>query len=177
MEQYPDLTKTKTVFGKIFDSENLFEKESFDLIIIPMNTFPAFSYENVKKLFPILYSLLQPGGKLLFSARPERVNEKYSLTMNENDYNADWKVEKNNYSIASITYTFPGKKTSYGFRNVYYRTYNVFDKYLNLLSRTIIRNEQDFITHEKLHDVFNKYAFSILTSKVEKFSHIYILQK
>lgn len=142
-----------------------------------MNTFPAFSYESVTKLFPILYSLLQPGGKILFSARPTKSIEKYSLTMNEDNYDADWKVEKNNYSIASISYNFPSKRTSYGFREAYYRSYNVFDKYLKLLSRTLIRNEHDIITHEKLRDLFALNNFTILTSQDESFSYIYILQK
>ena len=64
--QYPSLRRTDIFFDNFLSTSSL-EENSFDVIILPMNTLANFSYHNFESLFRTVHKYLAEDGMFIFS--------------------------------------------------------------------------------------------------------------
>lgn len=106
-ETYPSLGSVEFIFDDFLD----FQKGSggeFDLIVLPMNTFPGFTTDVLSNLFDAVKINLEVDGKFIFSTHKFPQNlDKYT----ECNYSGEFLVELKEEPIAGVFYRFPGYET------------------------------------------------------------------
>ena len=168
----PVLNKAKLEFDDFFTTTK-FSPNQFDVIILPMNTFPSFPYQTLDSLFERVLSLLTENGQFIFSTH------KYEKVKSLNPglkHGGTLQFEQSEDIIASEYFNFPLTKRDYGLQIVTYLLYNRFSRKYQLKKREIFRTIEEFIEPPLLKELINKNGFSIQSIDDSSHSSVYILE-
>ena len=170
--EYPILNDTHIGFDDFFTAEKLLSNQ-FDVVVLPMNTFPSFSYNTLDSLFKRVLSLLNENGKFIFSTHKY---EKVKSLKPGQKHDGTLQFELSEDIIASEYFSFPLTKTDYGLQIVTYLIYNRFSRKYQLKKREIFRTIEEFIEPLLLKELINKHGFSIQLIDDSSHSSVYVLE-
>ncbi len=164
---FDDFLKTKDVFQK-----------QFDVIVLPMNTFPSFPISMLKDLFLAVRKHLNPKGLWLFSTyKPKTTDKNYNSENLPENHNGELLVELSEDIIAGEHYQFPAIKKDYGMQAITYSTYNRLTREYKLKEREIYRNIREFINPDNLKKIISDNDFHIEFIDTSSHSAVYCLSK
>ena len=157
--EYRSLQNCDIVFED-FLTTAAFEKAFFDVILLPMNTFPSFSFNSLDALFTAVRNHLSDDGMFLFSTYKIPAQLPAALKQGKG-HDGELLLELGMGSIAAEYYEFPAIETEYGAYSVTYMCYNTFTHDYTLKSREIYRYTLDFVSPSILQKVIETAGFSI----------------
>ncbi|MHA2253954.1 MAG: class I SAM-dependent methyltransferase [Candidatus Kariarchaeaceae archaeon] len=172
-EEHSILQNGTFLFDNILNCDKLFPKHSFDVVVIPMHTFPNFGIDFIKQLLPKLRYLLSPDGQCIFSTNKTLRNINNPESLSQDDYSGSFDLEKGKPPKASIVYTFPAQKKDFGYRRIYYIIYYSFNTVMDTTERIITRSIDDIILPDKLEKLIKEFNFNINYIEEEQFSMVY----
>ena len=171
-EIYPSLNSVNFMYGDFMDFQTSSDGK-FNLILLPMNTFPGFPTDKLSNLFDSVKNNLLVDGKFIFSTHKFPQNlDKYT----EHSYGGELLVELKEGAIAGTFYRFPGYRTKNGYQSVSYSIYTRFDSAYIPKERVINRSISNFYLPEKLEEIVNNNGFEIHSIDISSHSDVYSLQ-
>ncbi|MFX1285487.1 MAG: hypothetical protein ACFFB5_17750 [Promethearchaeota archaeon] len=157
--EYPSLKHCDMIFED-FLTTSAFDETSFDVILLPMNTFPSFSFSTLDVLFEAVQNQLTENGIFLFSTY--KIQKQLPTSLNRwSGHEGELLLELGMGVIAAEYYEFPAIKTEYGAQSVTYMCYNTFSRGYNLETREIYRHILYFVSQPILHELIESSGFSI----------------
>ena len=157
--QYPVLNDTNIIFDDFFNSSRL-EENSFDLIVLPMNTIHSFSFDFFNKILLKVKKLLKSNGKFIFSCSKISTQSLKEGRL-KSEYGGELLLELGNYPIAMEYFSFDGNIGENGVESISYHFYNLFTKNYNLEYRQIYRVCNYYPYAEFLKETIENNGFKI----------------
>lgn len=175
--EYPSLRKAELIYDNFLTTSGL-KETSFDIILLPMNTLPSFSYNSLETLFTCVKKYLSKDGMFLLSnykiPNQTRLRE---LMSRSQGYSGELDLELGSGFIASEHYDLPAIQTDYGAYIVTYVCFNTFSRNYVLEKRELIRYTLEFILKQKLQKIIEACGFSIEIFDDSSHSFVYGLVK
>jgi len=169
------LLKECTIFFDDFLKKNSLQM-LFDVIVLPMNTFPSFPYSMLERLFSAVKKHLNPNGVFIFSIYKPKTSENGFNPQNlKEDYSGELLIEQGADIIAGEHYLLPAKKKDYGMQSVTYSSYNRLTREYDLKEREIYRTIRNFINPDRLKRILSDNNFHIKLLDTTSHSAIYCL--
>ena len=168
--------KMNLITDNFFETDQI--KQKFDIIILPMNTLPSFSYKGLPNLFESVKRYLAPEGKFIFSnyKLPEIINEKNidEFRSNRNgeilfDKNTSDRLAVENYQVEYYT-------TDYGARSTNIQLYHRLNNEYRVIERELFWTQLEYITKDNLLRILEQNGFLV---ECDNSSHstVYIVSK
>ncbi|MFX0050261.1 MAG: hypothetical protein ACFFAJ_01180 [Candidatus Hodarchaeota archaeon] len=174
-EQNVSLKKCDIIYEDFLTS-SVFERTSFDVILLPMNTLPSFPFSTLEALFAAVQRDLTKEGMFLFSTY--KIQDQILASLNKwKGHDGELLLELGSGAIAAEFYDFPAIETEYGAQSVTYMCYNTFTRDYTLDKREIFRTTLDFVSQPILHEVIKTSGFSIKILDDSSHSLVYGLIK
>ena len=165
------------LFDDFFKTNDIFQKQ-FDVIVLPMNTFPSFPNSTLENLFSAVRKHLNPKGSWVFSTyKPKTADNKFNSENLEANHSGELLVELNKYVIAGEHYQFPAVKKDYGMRAISYSSYTRLTREYKLIEREVYRNTREFINPDDLRKIIEVNDFHINFIDTSIHSAVYSLSK
>ncbi|MFQ5978508.1 MAG: class I SAM-dependent methyltransferase [Candidatus Heimdallarchaeota archaeon] len=169
--EFPSLKQVQMIFEDFFSSQAL-EKHSFDVILLPMNTFPSFPIDMLPQLFKRTLELLSPNGRFIFSTY--KISKEIQPV--EAKHSGEIRVTRGQGPLIGEFFELPHQIMAYGARLVTYTQYTKLtldhQKELSYLFRTI----RELIKQEVLESIINENGFQIALLDDSSHSRVYSLQ-
>lgn len=169
--EFPQLKQIQMIFEDFFSSQ-AFSTHSFDVIVLPMNTFPSFPIDRLPQLFQRALGLLSPDGRFIFST--------YKLAKGiqpvEAQHSGEIRVADEQGPIIGEFFQLPSQSTSYGARLVTYMHYTKLTQDHQKAKSYIFRTIQELIRHETLESMISDNAFAIAFRDDSSHSRVYGLK-
>ncbi|MCE7742715.1 MAG: methyltransferase domain-containing protein [Candidatus Heimdallarchaeota archaeon] len=163
-------------FDDFLKNNNMYQRQ-FDVIVLPMNTFPSLPISMLKEFFSAVRRQLNPNGLFIFSTyKPKATDNKFNSKNLKGDYSGELLIEPGNDIIASEHYLFPAVKKDYGMQAITYSSYNRLTREYELEEREIYRNTRNFINPDKLKEIIKDNDFHIKFIDTTSHSAVYCLQ-
>ena len=160
-----DFLKTNTVYQK-----------QFDVIILPMNTFPSFPISMLKDLFPAVRKHLNPNGLWIFSTyKPKTIDNKFNSRNSIGHHSGELLIELDKDIIAGEHFQFPAVKKDYGMQVITYSSYTRLTREYKLIEREVYRNTREFINPADLKKIIGRNDFHINFIDTSSHSAVYCL--
>lgn len=171
------LENCNILFDDFFKTNDIFQKQ-FDVIVLPMNTFPSFPISKLEDLFSSVKKHLNPNGSWFFSTyKPKAADNKFNSKNLEVNHSGELLVELSKDIIAGEHYQFPAVKKDYGMRAISYSSYNRLSREYELKERKIFRNTREFINPDDLRKIIEVNDFHINFIDTSSHSAVYSLSK
>ncbi len=171
------LENCKIIFDDFFEINNIYQKQ-FDVIVLPMNTFPSFPTSMLKDLFSAIRKYLNPNGSWIFSTyKPKTTDSKFISENSMMNHSGELLVELGKDVIAGEHYQFPAVKKGYGMQVITYSAYTRLTREYKLKERKIYRNTKEFINPEDLKKLIMENDFHINFIDTSSHSAVYSLLK
>ncbi|UCG00629.1 MAG: hypothetical protein JSW11_13545 [Candidatus Heimdallarchaeota archaeon] len=168
---YPSLNNCDIIFED-FLTTSAFKETFFDIILLPMNTFPSFSFNELHNLFTKVQNHLGPDGMFLFSTF--KIPGKLPVAIDRGKgHDGELLLELGRGIIAAEYYEFPATEMEYGAQSVTYMCYNTFTRDYTLASREIYRYTLHFVSPAILQEVIETVGFSIKILDDSSHSRVY----
>jgi hypothetical protein len=175
--KHPLLESCNVLFDDFLKTNNIYQKQ-FDVIVLPMNTFPSFPISMLKDLFSAVKKHLNPKGSWVFSTyKPKTADNKFNSENLEENHSGELLVELNKDIISGEHYQFPAVKKDYGMRAISYSSYNRLSREYELKERIIYRNTREFINPDDLKKIIEVHGFHINFIDTSSQSAVYSLLK
>ncbi len=169
--EFSQLKEVQMIFEDFFSSQAL-TSHSFDVIVLPMNTFPSFPIERLPQLFQRALELLSPDGRFIFST--------YKLAKGiqpvEAQHSGKIRVADGQGPIIGEFFQLPSQPTAYGARLVTYMHYTKLTQEHQKVESYIFRTIQELICHEVLESMISDNAFAIAFCDDSSHSRVYGLK-
>ncbi|MFW9854937.1 MAG: hypothetical protein ACFFFG_07740 [Candidatus Thorarchaeota archaeon] len=136
-EQHPVLNDVEILFDNFLTTTQL-KTHSFDLILLPRNTFPSLPFKTLRTLFSVVKRVLCRKCIWIFSTY--RISSKSVLLEfidKRGGFFSELLGDLGEEPIAAEYYTMKAQKTSYGARTITYMCYNSFTRGYKLKKREI----------------------------------------
>ncbi|MFX0211012.1 MAG: hypothetical protein ACFFDT_33850 [Candidatus Hodarchaeota archaeon] len=157
--EYPSLKNCDIIYED-FLTTSAFKEISFDVILLPMNTLPSFSFSTLDALFAAVQNHLTEDGIFLFSTY--KIQGQLSNSLDRwKGHDGELLLELGMDVIAAEYYEFPAAKTEYGAQSVTYMCYNTFSRDYTLKTREIYRHTLYFVSQPILHELIETSGLSI----------------
>lgn len=170
------LENCDVLFDDFLKNNNMYQRQ-FDVIVLPMNTFPSLPISMLKEFFSAVRRQLNPNGLFIFSTyKPKATDNKFNSKNLKGDYSGELLIEPGNDIIASEHYLFPAVKKDYGMQAITYSSYNRLTREYELEEREIYRNTRNFINPDKLKEIIKDNDFHIKFIDTTSHSAVYCLQ-
>ncbi|MHA2250488.1 MAG: methyltransferase domain-containing protein [Candidatus Kariarchaeaceae archaeon] len=169
---YPILDTAKIIFDDFFSTTKV-KNNYFDLIVLPMNTFPI----DKSRLFSRVKQYLKTEGRFIFSTNkfPYDFDLDTLDKSKDHSYDGELLVELGNHSIAVEYFNFGWEVTQQGVKQVYYTAYHKFSLEKQLISRELERSEKEIFDPKKLQEMIVNQGFTIELRDEQSHSDIYVL--
>ncbi|MFX0061197.1 MAG: hypothetical protein ACFFC7_03355 [Candidatus Hermodarchaeota archaeon] len=166
---YPSLQFCNMIYNDFFGT-NALKDHSFDIILLPMNTFAGFPFGFIDTLFKKIKQYLSPKGLWIFS--------NYKLPQDKplqwrKGYSGDLLVEIGQGSIALEIYNLEATETQYGMSAVTYMCYNKLTRQYKLKKREIFRTVNELIRPNFLKQLLEDNNFTIELFDDSSHSYVY----
>ena len=159
-----------------FLKNNSVNLKQFDVIILPMNTFPSFPFSMLEDLFSAVRKHLNPNGSWIFSTyKPKTIDNKYNPENLRENYSGELLIELVKDIIVGEHYQFPAVKKDYGMQATTYSSYNRLTRDYKLKERQIYRNTREFINPNDLKTMIENNDFNIEFINTSSHSAVYCL--
>ena len=169
------LEKCNVLFDDFLKTNNVYQKQ-FDLIVLPMNTFPSFPISMLEDLFSAVRKHLNPNGLWIFSTyKPKAADNKYNSENLRGNHSGELLIELGEDIIAGEHYQFPAVKKDYGMQAVTYSLYNRLTREYKLKEREIYRNTREFINPDDLKKIIIDNDFHVKFIDISSHSAVYCL--
>ena len=156
------LLKNCTVLFDDFFKTNENYQNKFDVIVLPMNTFPSFPITMLEKLFSAVKKNISPKGVWLFSTyKPKGANNIFNPEKLLEDFNGELLPELNKDIIAGEHYQLPVVKKDYGMQAISYSSYTRLTRDYQFIKREIYRNVREFINPDVMKQIISDNDFQI----------------
>ncbi|MHA2272535.1 MAG: class I SAM-dependent methyltransferase [Candidatus Hodarchaeales archaeon] len=169
--EFSQLNQVQMIFDDFFSSQAL-DGHSFDVIVLPMNTFPSFPIDRLPQLFQRAFELLSPDGRFIFST--------YKLAKGihpvEAHHSAEIRVATGQGPIIGEFFQLPSQTTGYGARLVTYMHYTKLTQDHQKAKSYIFRTIQELIRHETLESMISDNGFAIVFCDDSSHSRVYGLK-
>jgi len=176
-KEHPLLEDCNVLFDDFLKTNYVFQKQ-FDVIVLPMNTFPSFPILMLEDLFSAVRKHLNPNGLWIFSTyKPKTSDKKYNSENLRKNHSGELLVEIGEDIIAGEHYQFPAIKMDYGMQAITYSLYNRLTREYKLKERGIYRNAREFINPEDLKKIIKDNDFQIKFIDTSSHSAVYCLSK
>lgn len=170
--EFPVLKQVQMIFEDFFSFQAL-ESRSFDVIVLPMNTFPSFPIEKLPQLLQRVLELLSPDGRFIFST--------YKLAKGiqpvEAQHSGEIRIAVGQGPIVGEFYQLPSQSTRYGARLVTYMHYTKLTQDHQKVKSYISRTIQELIQHETLESMISDNGFAIALCDDSSHSRVYSLKR
>ncbi|MFX0116472.1 MAG: class I SAM-dependent methyltransferase [Candidatus Hodarchaeota archaeon] len=164
----PLLDSVQVIFDDFFTSDRL-KAGSFDVIVLPMNTFPSFPVETLPQLFRRTKELLSDEGLWIFSTYKIRGN----LVANASRHDGEIRVREGQGPIVAEFYVLPRKLTDYGAREVTYARYTKLRQDHQKQQSYLFRNLVELLLPQMLQFIIEENGFDIAFQDVSSHSAVY----
>lgn len=159
--QYPSLQRVEFIFDN-FLTTSVFKENSFDIILLPMNTLANFSYNTFESLFKTVNRYLTEDGMFFFSNYKIPNKELLdSYISRKQGYSGDLLLDLGSGLITAEYYDLPPLKTEYGAYSVTYICYSTFSRDYSLKKRELFRSITTFILPKPLKNIIAASGFSL----------------
>ncbi|MFW9915160.1 MAG: class I SAM-dependent methyltransferase [Candidatus Thorarchaeota archaeon] len=169
--EFQVLNQVQMIFDDFFSSQALVS-HSFDVIVLPMNTFPSFPIEQLAQLLQRTRELLSPDGRFIFST--------YKLAKGirpvEAQHSGEIRVAAGQGPIIGEFFQLPSQATGYGARLVTYMHYTRLNEDHQKVQSYIFRTIQELIRHETLESMISDNGFAVTLSDDSSHSRVYGLE-
>ncbi len=174
-KKHPLLENNTILFDDFLKNNNVFQKQ-FDVIVLPMNTFPSFPISMLDDLFSAVRKHLNPNGLWLFSTyKPKATDNKFNSESSTWNHSGELLVDLGKDIIAGEHYQFPAVKKDYGMRAITYSSYTRLTRDYKLKERIVYRNTREFINPDDLKKIISDYDFHIKFIDTSSHSAVYCL--
>lgn len=174
-KKHPLLENCNILFDDFLKSNNLYQKQ-FDVIVLPMNTFPSFPISILKDLFPAVRKHLNPNGVWIFSTyKPKTTDNKFNSRNSTENHSGELLIELDKDIIAGEHYQFPAVKKDYGTQAITYSSYTRLTREYKLIEREVYRNTREFINPDDLKKIIGENDFHINFLDTSSHSAVYCL--
>ncbi|MFW9997821.1 MAG: class I SAM-dependent methyltransferase [Candidatus Odinarchaeota archaeon] len=170
--EHPVLNKTRMVYGDFFSSREL-ASNTYDVILLPMNTLPNFPFSMHPRLFKRVHVLLVDDGYWIFSSH--KVSSAIYSTKAE--YQGSILLEKKQGPIINEFYGFASQKTDYGARIVSYSRYTKLTRDHEKEQSFLFRSVVEFILPEIIDKLAREHHFKVAYRDDSSHSTVHVLQK
>lgn len=171
------LENCNVLFDDFFKTNNIY-RQQFDVIVLPMNTFPSFPISVLEDLFAAVRKKLNPNGLWIFSTyKPKATNNKFNSENLQENHSGELLLELDEDIIAGEHYQFPAVKKDYGMQTISYSSYTKLTREYNLKERKIYRNTREFINPDDLKKIISDNDFHIKSLDTTSHSAVYCLSK
>ncbi|MDH5403123.1 MAG: hypothetical protein OEZ01_10910 [Candidatus Heimdallarchaeota archaeon] len=154
-------------FDNFFDSSNL-KLNYYDIIYLPMNTFPSFNPIKYDELFSTVRKYLKSNGVFVFSTYKIDKTTQF-LKISKEDHNGEFLVELGLSPITGEHFRFEGQLTDYGAKVTTYSLYSILNREYVLQNQWLYRGGIHFVESTVFEELFQKHNFTI--DKIDKTSH------
>ncbi len=176
-KKHPLLENSTILFDDFLKTNYVLQKQ-FDVIILPMNTFPSFPISKLEELFLAIRKHLDSDGSWIFSTyKPKATNNKFNSENLEANHSGELLIDVNKDVIAGEHYQFPAVKKDYGMRAISYSSYSRLTREYELKERKIYRNTREFINPDYLKKIIEVNDFHINFIDTSSHSAVYSLSK
>ncbi|MFW9777871.1 MAG: class I SAM-dependent methyltransferase [Candidatus Heimdallarchaeota archaeon] len=172
-EQHPVLNDVEILFDDFLTTTKL-KTHSFDVILLPMNTFPNLPFKTLRALFSAVKRVLHSKGIWIFSTyKMPSESMLFEFIDKRSGFFRELLGDLGEEPIAAEYYTMKAEKMSYGARTITYMCYNSFTRGYELKKREIFRTVQEYILPGTLEELILKNGFSIAFQDESSHSAIY----
>lgn len=171
--QYPVLKDVEIIFDDFYKTTQ-FKAHSFDLILLPMNTFPSFPFNRLNGLFSAVKQVLDHKGIWIFSTY--KLPQKSTLLEfidKRKGYSSELLGELGQDPIAAEYFTMEARETTYGAQTITYMCYNSLTRVYQLKIREIYRTVQEYILPDHLQSLITNNGFSLVFRDDTSHSSVY----
>ncbi len=169
------LENCNIIFDDFLKINKAYQRQ-FDVIVLPMNTFPSFPISMLGDLFSAIRKHLNPGGLWIFSTyKPKANDNKYNPENLRENHSGELLIELGKDIIAGEHYQFPAVKKDYGMQAINYSSYNRLTLQYKLEEREIYRNIREFINPDDLKKIIRDNDFRIKFIDTSSHSAVYCL--
>ena len=170
--QEPLLADVTIYYDNFFNSTHL-KGKTFDVIVLPMNTFPAFGEKEIPLLFQTVKKYLTKGGRFIFSSYnfPEDISNK--KLMKEN-YGGEILLEVGENPIILEFYRFTKLVEHFGVEEIIYLIYYRFKEYYTERKKYIYRKKGYLSRKEQIKQIIKENKFTIQDIIDKRFSVVFV---
>ncbi|MHA1348034.1 MAG: methyltransferase domain-containing protein [Candidatus Heimdallarchaeaceae archaeon] len=173
--KHPLLEDSIILFDDFLKINNISQKQ-FDVIVLPMNTFPSLPFSMLEDLFSTVRKHLNPNGSWIFSTyKPKATNSKFNSENSTWNHSGELLIELGKDIIAGEHYQFPAVKEDYGMRAITYSSYTRLTREYKIKERGIYRNTREFINPDDLKKIIGNNDFHIKFIDTSSHSAVYCL--
>ena len=171
----PLLANVSIHYDNFFNSKHL-EGKTFDVIVLPMNTFPAFGEKEIPLLFQTLKKYLAKGGRFIFSAYsfPEDMTNEKLL---EENYGGEILLEEGENPMILEFYQFKNFVENLGVEETTYLIYYRFKEYYTERKKYIYRKKGYLSRKEQIRQLIQENEFTIQDIIDKRYSLVFVCKK
>lgn len=173
----PSLNDIEIIYENFFTSSSL-KLNSYDMIILPMNTFPSFAIAMFDRLLDRVKEYLTPDGVFIFSNYKIEKSDIQQLIIKEqvNRYSGEILLEDGSNKILSEYYTIEALTTKFGFFSRGYTSITRADTKFSIIERRIFRSQTNFVIDDFITKRIKKKGYKLLINDDSSHSRVYVLQ-
>ncbi|MFX0209149.1 MAG: hypothetical protein ACFFDT_24410 [Candidatus Hodarchaeota archaeon] len=170
-KEYPALKQIQMIFEDFFVSQEL-EQQSFDIILLPMSTFPSFPIDVLPRLFQRTSELLSSDGLFIFSSY--KISGEIQPV--ESQHLGEILVAKGQGPIIGEFFDLPSQSTPYGAKLVTYTQYTKLTQKHQKEQSYLFRTVRELIHQEALESIIQENSFQIVFLDDSSHSFVYGVQ-
>ena len=174
--QIKSFDRVDAVFDNFFTTEKLPFK-AYDLIILPMNTFPSFPIQGIKQLFEKVKDYLTEDGYFLFSTykTPENISLEYFKAKFQRDHGAEILIGDDELLVSEYIQLYH-ELMDWGVYSREYHSINSLSREYKLINRGVFQNQSCFINRLWLHQLIKDQGYTISIFDESSHSAVYGVQ-
>lgn len=154
----PHLEKVKMVYDDFFKTDKL---GKYDMIMLPMNTFPSFPKDTIKPLLETVREYLKPEGTFLFSTyKYPKDEDAYIREMKNNYHGGEFLAGQENHLIVELLRNKVIKQ-DYGIHGSSFQSINRVSRKYELLERAVFHTGTNWYNPSFLRSIIEKNGFKI----------------
>ena len=157
-ERNSSLSEVVIFFENFFNSDQL-KKRKFDVILLPMNTFPSF-YSNLELLFKTVKNFLSEDGIFIFTTYKTPKDRTKEELLKES-YSGELLLGEGEKPITLEVFRFSGMEGEYGIESVSYLIYYRFSEYYRSYEKFIYRLKHFVPQKDHVEKIIERNGFKI----------------
>jgi len=166
------LREVKMMYGDFLTTKKI-EKESYNVILLSMNTLPNIPVKEVEKWFNRVHDMLVDGGFWIFTTHKYRP----SIINTGKEFSGDILVKCGEGPIINETFSFNVKKAYHGSTLVSYSRYSKLSRDHHLESSYLYKSTIEFFSLPFLDEIARKNSFKTVIRDDSSHSLVHVMQK
>ena len=154
----PHLQQVKMVFDDFFKTDKL---GKYDMVMLPMNTFPSFPKDTIQPLLEVVREHLKPEGTFLFSTYKYPKDEDGFINKLKNEHRGEFLPGHEDHLLVEFLRDEVVKKQDYGIQCGNYQSINRISREYKLMERGVFRYEYNYYNPSFLRSIIEKNGFDV----------------